>query len=658
MMTDAQAHPARAALSLSHAEIERVCFYNMIGNPQERFFFKDSESRFLLVSDGWLAAFGEGRPVESLIGRTDFDISSPQEAQVAFEDEQRVIETGAPMEPRIERDWLPGNTQAWIATVKQPLRDFDGTIIGTWGIARDVTAHIEAERALEASERQYRLLFEHNPQPMFAYERDTLRIVTASNAAAAAYGYSQEQLCAMSLGDLVPPGDPDPISGLPRLGFGSALQARHRYKDGTIIDVEITSDDVVLDGRDCRIALCLNVTERNRASAELALARDAAVEASNMKSAFLANVSHEIRTPMSGVIGLTELLLDGNLTSDQRELAEQVARSGEHLLSLVNDILDIAKIESGRLELELCDFDLRRTIEQACAVPALTARARAVAFVLDFDGALPQSVRGDERRVRQILLNLVANAVKFTAKGSVSVMVRACAPPDGRTRLRVEVADTGPGIPGGALDRMFEPFTQADCSTTRTHGGTGLGLAIARELAERMGGTVGATSILGAGSTFWAELELDAPLGANRDEHARAESLPWAHPPRVLVVEDTPVNQIVAARLLERCGANADVVGNGFEALAALAHTTYDAVLMDCRMPELDGYDTTRELRRREVDSHQHTPVIAMTAHAVAGAAEECLAAGMDDYLTKPLRRDELVCKLRRWIAADDAAAA
>jgi signal transduction histidine kinase/ActR/RegA family two-component response regulator len=436
------------------------------------------------------------------------------------------------------------------------------------------------------------------------------------------------------------------------LGFGGGTQARHRYKDGTIIDVEITSDDVVIDGRDCRIALCLNVTERNRATAELAVARDAAVEASNMKSAFLANVSHEIRTPMSGVIGLTELLLDSGLNSQQRELAEQIALSGEHLVSLVNDILDIAKIESGRLEFDATDFDPRRTVEQACAVPALNARTNGVAFALRFDGDVPPLVRGDERRVRQVLLNLVSNAVKFTSEGSVTVTVRTRPLAAAHTQLRVEVTDTGPGIAPEVLEQMFEPFTQADASTTRNHGGTGLGLAIARELAELMGGTVGATSTPGVGSTFSVQLDLAAAAGTQRDgpDECCVEPPEWASPPHVLVVEDTPVNQIVAVQALKRCGCAAEAVANGREALDALARERYDAVLMDCRMPVLDGFEATRELRRREGDG-PHVPVIAMTAHALQGAAEECLAAGMDDYITKPLRRDRLNEVLRRWIA-------
>jgi PAS domain S-box-containing protein len=649
-MAEVGSRPIDAA-RFSQGQLEHVCFHNIIGNPQERFWFKDLESRFLLVSDGWLAAFGDGRSAEQLVGLSDADVSTPVQAEIAFEDEQRVIATGVPMPVRIERDWLPDNPDAWIATVKMPLCDLDGTIIGTWGFARDVTAQIEAEHALEASERQYRLLFESNPQPMFAYERDTLRIVAASNAAVAAYGYSCEELRAMSLNDLVPPGDPERVAVLPRSGFGDATQARHRRKDGTVIDVEITSDDVVIGGRECRIALCVDVTERKRATAELAVARDAAVEASNMKSAFVANVSHEIRTPMGGVIGLTELLLDTDLTSEQRELAEQIARSGEHLVSLVNDILDVAKIESGRLELELGDFELRRTVEQASAAPALAARKAGIAFVLDFDGELPAVVCGDERRVRQILLNLMSNAVKFTAEGSVTVTVRARELADDRARLRFEVTDTGPGIAPGVLERMFEPFTQADSSTTRTHGGTGLGLAIARELAEQMGGTVDATSTPGAGSTFWAELDLAVPAAVEREraEEEAAEPPPWTQSPRVLVVEDTPVNQIVAVQALKRCGCEADVAADGAQALEAVAQADYDAILMDCRMPVLDGYDATRELRRREAPG-RHTPVIAMTAHALHGAAEECFAAGMDDYITKPLRRRELAAKLHRWI--------
>ncbi len=526
------------------------------------------------------------------------------------------------------------------------------------GLRRQLAVNRRQAARLRDDEQRYRLLFERNPQPMLAYDRVSLRIVAVSGAAATAYGYTVEEFLEMTLYDLIPDEDlADTRAFLERdlggPGAGPIISRawRHQRKDGTIFEVEVTSDDVMLGERECRIALCLDVTERNRAAAEIAAARDQAIEASRMKSAFLANMSHEIRTPMNGVIGMNELLMGTPLDAEQRAYAEQVARSGEQMLTLINDILDVSRIEAGRVELDPAETDLRATVHQACAIAGLQARAKGLHFDVAIAPEVHSLVRADGGRLRQVLLNLASNAVKFTANGAVHVRVLAR---EG-DRVRFEVTDTGIGVDPQIIDRMFEPFVQADSSTTRLYGGTGLGLSISRQLVELMGGTIGATSEPGAGSTFWFEVALER-IGAARSlapAHAMPAETPSDDAPLVLVAEDSPVNRSVAVSMLEHCGVRTEVAGSGREALDALAARRYDAVFIACQMPELDGYEATAELRRRELGTH--TPVIAMTAHASAGDRERCLEAGMDDYVVKPIHTDELIAKLERWIPAYEA---
>jgi len=396
--------------------------------------------------------------------------------------------------------------------------------------------------------------------------------------------------------------------------------------------------------------------DARRAAQANAIARDEAVEASNAKSMFIATVSHELRTPLTGVIGMSELLLDTPLDSDQHQYAHLSRSAAEGLLLVINDILDYSKIEAGKLELDPGTFSLRETVGEACAMLLVTSREKGVELVVDIDDDLPAWLHGDAARIRQVVLNLLSNAVKFTARGKVSVHVKTT-PLSQAAHVRVEVRDTGIGIHEKTLARLFQPFTQADNSTARKFGGTGLGLAISAQLIEAMGGAIGASSMPRQGSTFWFELSL--PL-AEQDDQAKlllaAHAMSSAPAPLtdtspvVLVAEDNPINQIIAARALERIGYAAELVSDGREALAAINQTAYAAVLMDCQMPEMDGYEATRAIRRGETGP-DHLPIIAMTASTMPGDREQCLAAGMDDYISKPIRAQLLADTLARNIA-------
>ena len=513
---------------------------------------------------------------------------------------------------------------------------------------------------IAASELQMELLFEHNPQPMWVYDRATLEILAVSNAAIASYGYSREQFLAMSATDLRAPEDVPTLldflqtaDGRQRLGFSAADPWRQMRKDGSVIEVEITSDDLIFQGRECRIVLSEDVTDRNRAEAELASARDEAVEASNLKSAFLATMSHEMRTPMQGVIGMNEMLLATNLSREQRGYAEQVARSGAQMLAIVEDVLDISSLEAGAHELTIAPFDLRDTLARACTPAHGEALAKGLEFELAIGAEVPRIVVGDSETLRRAVAKLVSNAVKFSEAGLVAVRVGASGSLLGQEgRIRIAVSDAGIGIDAPTLDRVFEPFVQADRSTTRRYGGIGLGLAIARELVELMGGVICAESEPGRGSTFWFELDLSAadPDAPGPPARRRPCARRAGHPPLVLVADDSHINQIAAVCALRRCGCRADVVGDGAEALQALALKHYDAVLMDCSMPGVDGYQATALLRQREHGAH--TPVIAMTTRSAGGDDARCAGAGMDGSIAKPMRPETLRETLERWIPA------
>ena len=624
---------------------------------------KDANLRFSVINTAYERLFKVNR--DDMLGRTAQELGLEGAGSGKSIEEQMRENPGLRNYSRT-RPLPDGSVQHFVIT-KATLTDEDGAVTGFITMHADVSELKNAERAAEEQLRLTNILLDASPMPLVVKDRD-LNITLVNSAYEHMFGVKREDVLNQGVSrqrsdlaqeierierELLVKGGIHQIERALPLRTGSTLnyiinKSTFSNREGEVSGVITTFTDI---------------TELKRTEENLIRARELAETAVKTRSQFLANMSHEIRTPMNGVLGMVSLLSATALDTEQAEFVDTIKTSGEGLLKIINDILDFSKMEAGKVEIEDTVFDLNSRVAGIIQLFTASAREKALALTHDIAPDVPHLIHGDPVRISQVLSNLIGNAIKFTARGSVRVMVRVAGREQDNITLQFDVHDTGIGIAADALVRIFEPFLQADASTTRRFGGTGLGLTISRQLAELMGGSMTVDSKPGSGSRFGFSVQVRAAAALEQpaDAQARAHDTRAAQAQvvgalgmHVLLAEDNPVNQTVTGAMLRKLGCTIILAGTGAQALAHVqSGETFDVIMMDCHMPEMDGYAATAAIRAWENDDNRrtHNIIIAQTANAMDGDRQGCIAAGMDDYISKPFTTATLGATLARWKA-------
>ena len=534
------------------------------------------------------------------------------------------------------------------------LKDSKDKTVGFIGIFYDVTREISAEHQMRESENKLRIILD-NSAAAITMTDDKEQIVSWNSFTEKLLGMTADDLRLRPISSLYPPEEWKVIRSLNirKSGFKHHLETKAIRKDGTIIDVDL-SVNILKDEHGKivgSVGMFQDITERKRSDELVLQAKLAAEEANNAKSVFLAKMSHEVRTPMNAIIGMIDLTLDTELTEEQKDNLKVAKDAADNLLSLINDILDLSRAQAGKVVIEEIEINVPDIVKNVCKGLMILARNKGVDVVWSIDPAIPRLLVGDPVRLRQVIVNLVNNAIKFTHKGKVQVNVKMKSLTDKDCQVIFEIIDSGIGIPPKNLLHIFDVFTDAHNTTARRYGGTGLGLAICKKIVEMMGGSIEVDSKEGAGSTFRFTILFGFKpemFGNSAGEQKnKSDAVVSAVPAellhlRILMAEDNTVNQRIAVRILEKLGWKVTVVNNGQEVLDLLTNQTFDVILMDDSMPLLSGIETTQVIRREEKQTGHHVPIIAMTANAMAGDREKYFASGMDGYVSKPIDRNLL----------------
>jgi len=619
-------------------------------------FWKDRDSRYIGANRNFArdAGFSDS---QELVGLTDFDMPwAKTEATAYLADDQEVMQSDSPKIGIIETQVQADGTQVWVETNKLPLHDLEGNFIGIMGTYQDISDRTQAE--LEIITKQNYLEALLNNIPHIAWLKDSKsRFISVNQAFADAAGYRIQDIVNKTDYDVWAPELAEKYVADDKLVLetGQSKTATEKIitQDQKVGWIETTKTPFTdaqgnLAGT---VGIAVDITDYKNTQEKLYKAKKIAESANIAKSQFLAAMSHEIRTPMNAVIGMTTLLLTTQLDEQQTNFAQTIRTSGEALLILINDILDFSKIEADKLELEHENFAIRECIAESLSLLKAQASNKKIILQSIIDTNLPNLVIGDIGRLRQILVNLINNAVKFTNQGKILVSAKIEERTGSQCLIKFAVKDTGIGISQEKQEKLFKAFSQVDSSTSRKYGGTGLGLAICKKLSELMGGQIWVKSQEGIGSTFYFTIRVEISavqqtISRNSDKSEyKIPDLEKNRKLKILLAEDVVVNQQVALLILQQISCDADIVANGLEVLQAIESKNYDVIFMDVQMPELDGIQTTKEIVKK-YNAEARPYIIAMTANAMKGDKEECLEAGMDDYVSKPIRIDELVLVL------------